>query len=1023
MSAAEPPPPKASAAPEPPAAPKLTQAGQAVVRDGRSWRILALRVEFPLEDPDEPTTSGDGTFDTRGLGEALGDYVLPFDTPPHDGIYFGHHLDALARYYRAVSDGRLEIEYTVLPTDPGAAYRMPQRALIYGNGRTPEQIDEKWLQLLNDAVAAADDDVVFSDYNSFLVFHAGLGHETGELNDIRSVFLDSSDIASAQERVTADRGAFELPDAWIMPEAVNVRGRAGLNGLLAKFFGFQLGLQGLSNTADGVPGLGGWSLMDVGATRLGFVRIEDELEPGFGFVPPHPMAWSKMQLGWIDPLTVRRDTVVAVVATDRPLAVDDGLATSPRAVKIPISPTEYFLLENRQQRGRRGLPEGVAIPFGEENPVWLEQAEIEYSHTVSAEEAGDRSELTGAGGGVWLSAAEYDAFVPGSGILVWHVDEAAMATGLAAGGINNDRERPGIALVEADGFRHIGNVFFDLQAFTEGTQEDPFFAGEATSGERGVTRFGADTQPASLTNTGLDPGVEVEVLSGPGDTMRVQVHFTRIRPGWPVPVAGGRLLQAAAVGDAGAQRLIVEAEDGVRLLDADGRQQWAGSGLRYLAAATTGPGLLFVSTAESIQAWSPGIDDGSPAWSLPWTSPVAAALYSEQLQLSPGVGSLAVAGADGITLAAAVDGEILQQWRQPAAALNVADLDGDGSRELVAASPGGVRGWVVTATELTPLWSDESGRLPPVSGDLDGDGRDEVITLSPDGILHVITADGEASHRFSLADDGVLDASPALGDVDGDGFLEIVLAAGGSIQVMRGYGGLSQPGFPSAAPRHHEAGPLTLTPVLVDLEADGRQEIIAGASTGVYGFDDDGVVLPGFPLLADGPVSFDPALVDLDGSGGVAIAALTRQRLYVWDPDRLAQVYRGGEVGWGQHGFSAAGPHAHRRTERGPMPTAAAELLPASRAYCYPNPVSGEGRAHLRFFLSAAATVELEVYDAIGERVERLSFDGSGFVVPAENEIQWSTADYASGLYICRVAARTDAGEEQQVVVRMAVSR
>ena len=143
----------------------------------------------------------------------------------------------------------------------------------------------------------------------------------------------------------------------------------------------------------------------------------------------------------------------------------------------------------------------------------------------------------------------------------------------------------------------------------------------------------------------------------------------------------------------------------------------------------------------------------------------------------------------------------------------------------------------------------------------------------------------------------------------------------------------------------------------------------------------------------------------------------------MWDPDRLRAAYPGVDIGWGQEGFDASGTYSHRRREQAPLPTPDAQLLPSSRAYCYPNPVGGEGRAHLRFFLSAAAAVELEVFDAIGERVDRLTFDNSRFTVPAENEIQWSTADYASGLYICRMEVRADSGEQQHVVVRMAVSR
>ena len=58
----------------------------------QNWRILALRVDYPLEEPDEPTTSGRGRFDLRSLADALSDYQLPYDTPPHDRVHYERHL-------------------------------------------------------------------------------------------------------------------------------------------------------------------------------------------------------------------------------------------------------------------------------------------------------------------------------------------------------------------------------------------------------------------------------------------------------------------------------------------------------------------------------------------------------------------------------------------------------------------------------------------------------------------------------------------------------------------------------------------------------------------------------------------------------------------------------------------------------------------------------------------------------------------------------------------------------------------
>ena len=124
--------------------------------------------------------------------------------------------------------------------------------------------------------------------------------------------------------------------------------------------------------------------MDVGANTSGYVRT-DSLAWVVGFAPPHPMAWSKIQLGWIEPVVVRRDTVLSLLATDRS-------GDLPKAVRIPIDAREYFLLENRQQRGQRGVVEGE-----DEEKVWIDP------NQVTIEE------------GVWVAMEEYDAFVPGVG--------------------------------------------------------------------------------------------------------------------------------------------------------------------------------------------------------------------------------------------------------------------------------------------------------------------------------------------------------------------------------------------------------------------------------------------------------------------------------------------------------------------------------------------------------------------------------------------------------------------------------
>ncbi|HDN67735.1 MAG TPA: hypothetical protein ENF86_02150, partial [Firmicutes bacterium] len=102
------------------------------------WRILALRVEFPRERPDNPTTTGDGTFDLRQFQDPevqetyRGHY---YDTPPHNRQYFCWHLEAMANYYQKVSDGKLQINFDLFPHASDSSYQMPRELLSYGNGR------------------------------------------------------------------------------------------------------------------------------------------------------------------------------------------------------------------------------------------------------------------------------------------------------------------------------------------------------------------------------------------------------------------------------------------------------------------------------------------------------------------------------------------------------------------------------------------------------------------------------------------------------------------------------------------------------------------------------------------------------------------------------------------------------------------------------------------------------------------------------------------------------------------------
>ena len=958
----------------------------------QTWRIVALRADFLAESPDEFSTTGTGVFDLRSFAEALPDYRFPYDTPPHDRTYFEEHLEALARYYRTVSNGEIEIEYTVFPQGPNETYTLPRRMLDYGNGRTTEEIERKWGELFRDAVALADADAegpVFGEFNSFLVFHAGVGHETGQLNDIRTVFFSDSDLARFLDApLLADEGQFEIRHGWILPEMLNRHGQIGLNGLLAKFFGHQLGLPGLSNFAAGLPAVGGWSLMDVGANRLGYV-LRDTLQLIIGFVPSHPMAWSKAHLGWIEPLVAMRDTTVDLVATDRP-------GDLPLAVRLPIDRDEYFLLENRQRRGATGLPDGLGGLFQDEEAVWIGPEQIDFSRDDEA--------------GVWLGVREYDAFAPGSGVLIWHVDDAVIEANFAAGTINDDPVRPGIALEEADGHRDIGNPIFDRLSEIEGSPADPFYLG-------GQTVFGPATQPDSRGNRGFHSGIEVEVLSPPGDTMRVQIRFAGRMAGWPLEVAGAQKMQAIDVDGDGAVELLVEGVDGVRIARAHGGLgDWRLETARLLASGDVdadGQAEVFVARGDEVSAWRQG--GQAPLWAATVEEVGMQALLSNELALVGGRSVLAVTSGNEVILLDAVDGQRLREEDLAVRYLAAANWDGEDGLELIVAGAQGTWVWGTNGAERI---GEFEVALPLSAGDVDGDGRTEVVAVEHGRHLRLLAGDAGG---FSADLGDSLAAAPVVGDVNGDGFLEIVAAGVDQVHVWR-HNGIQQANFPAQLARFAGVGRVEQTPILADLDGDGAQEILLGTRRGIFGLAADGGQLPAFPLLTAGALRASPISADVDGDGVLDLAGLGGDWLYIWDLPALSPLYRGQVAAWGQEGASAAGTYAYGNLVEAPEPLAGVELLPEQRVYCYPNPVEDGQEIHMRFFLNRSAHIDLQVFDALGERVDRLAMDAA-LAAPAENEISWSTDKYASGLYLCRLEARGNDGDKDVAIVKMAVSR
>ncbi|MDH7502454.1 MAG: Ig-like domain-containing protein [Verrucomicrobiota bacterium] len=213
------------------------------------------------------------------------------------------------------------------------------------------------------------------------------------------------------------------------------------------------------------------------------------------------------------------------------------------------------------------------------------------------------------------------------------------------------------------------------------------------------------------------------------------------------------------------------------------------------------------------------------------------------------------------------------------------DVDGDGFSEIFVDVGGFLFALRHDGSPMPGNWPVplDVPKLGKVLADLNGDGRMELIgyaqmptwtSTQQTRQLVVYNTGGQLVQKWRLRDfNAGVDVPrmfPAVGNLDDDPGLEIVAVDGGSDLVMFDIGKTDAPVW-----RARVNGSLVSSPVIGDINGDGKVEIVAGVydtaskgqpgmAGGVYAWDQQGMLLPGWPVLIDQSFPFAPALADLD---------------------------------------------------------------------------------------------------------------------------------------------------------------
>jgi hypothetical protein len=1004
-------------------------------------RICALRVAFQLDV--NPATTGDGQF-LMTASLPCDDFPI-VDPAPHNNTYFKDHIKALANFYRHASRGKVVIDTVqsaVFPLDKSTVYQLPRKMEYYHPFLEEDSVDIRLTELFVQAVhlAEADPDVDFTQYDIVVVFHAGVGQDF-ELfldptpYDIPSAYLNPGDLTNYYAVVGLPPDYLPVDRGIILPESQNhlfypnwedVFGGAeipcdyqiGLNGTFALMMGYFLGLPGLYDTENGATGVGKFGLMDQGSANLN------------GLVPAYPSAWEREFMGWDMPVFANGYQNVKLPY------VESGADTT--LWRIPINDDEYFLVENRYNH----IHPGVYLD-SMQYKIYVDNGERDWPALIPLIFDSIGAEFSAAG--VLLDVPRYDVGLPGSGLLIWHIDESVIDANIAQNRVNADRTHRGVDLEEGDGAQDLGYESQLIGANVDnGWYFDPWFAGN-----KGFWHLNPDypqddlkrvgftdyTNPSARSYNGAFTGIAVDSI-GPADSvMSFRIKDSYFLEGFKINEG---IDSTETTSDLRVFPVNFDSTDQYNELVVTGKVQFVSYYYVFDESGTKIPSVFshqneltlhFTLSYLSGNYYLVKIARNLMRRGIDYTLFIYSIDENGILNLA---GSQVIPGTRLISNICAFQNELffcmldeasnnyfLIKYLPTSNAVESQNLDfpiyqfvSDGTVLIGDTRAGSILQIDPTTLATGVLFSDlKTGSAVIGLAYLDENDQVDLVVNYPDQ-LHLIR-DFLSTALVSYYYNGQFDSMLAFGDIDGDGRVEVLakndheIFAFNEALVMEG-------NFPIRVPNQY-AG-KSFVPHLLTSDVDGDQIldiIVTLEDVGILAYNYRGRLIAGYPRALPNSRSDQSVLME-NGRGTFLLTANQNGNqligLYLTDQPLSPDS-------WYCSGGHPCQSYFYSKKSQSSVITGGG-LLNKKKTFNWPNPTKNDQTA-IRYYPNSDCNIEINIYDLAGDFIT--SFKDSHPLVGDYNEITWNVGGIANGVYFAVVKATSGTKTESKIIKIMVI--